>query len=200
MVREVKPLEVGEVHHPQAHVRVKVFYSKARKEFQAEWGGVLLQDAMQQRLENRVYEAISDSMKLDWQPIIAVYMLRPFSNYGGTFVGFNHSRFYVAPVGHLWKRTEWETEPADRFERCHEFYPHLKTGQRFEVPITEYYNGGTTYYLPYSDEYWSGLAAIAEQIDRADSALTKILGTPEGLQFLQSMPVVPLLTGGQGQE
>lgn len=185
MPRALKPMKVGEVHHPNLHIRVDVMLDRNSNTFFVEYAGQKISDKTAEGCSHAAYKFIETNATLKFQQIIVVNRLQPFCRDGAAFVGMEFDRHEVAHCDYSapgWGKGSWVERPwtpkggtpnTDFTMLRH--YGGATPQEPDKIDFNLETNSARQAVMPYSEEAWTALEILEQNIRRATKQLDELM-------------------------
>lgn len=206
MARKLKPYEVETIKHDRAGIEVVIYLDRESKDFFADFSGERFSGDTAAKVKMSVCSAIVDSLNWEWKPAIKVYKpIHHGQNDTNASLSINIERFYWARRNDGKNLTSSWSMPnfirdrntmASVFhwdDRCVEFNlpctnSHIRSkdfyGKTHDL-LLEKPTEPDTFYIPYSEDLWTGLNQIIQALHTLDNRLKEMIGSDEGIKTLQ---------------
>jgi hypothetical protein len=202
-----KNMQVDEVYHSDSGLRVPI-YLTPENEFYAEAMTQHFVDKDARNIKSAVWSYINKNFKLEFLPVIHIKETHPFTSRDDSYIGLECDRFYYAVnsannvISVSWDEYEESKGNPSRLSQAarSQYIRGLNDKSKF-VPPVHYGTSEPEYYLPYTEETWTGVQLLIETIKKAKLHLQKLLEAPDGgaARFQEAANSLIMLGGGNGQ-
>jgi hypothetical protein len=185
MARRLKPQKVDEVRDDTLGLSADIMLNRNDLTFFAKLGDEEVTGASAKEVKNEMYARLRLLSSLEWKGVIEVNLGRS----DGLEVTAKRY-WYAVNARNEVIAAEWRDSTDElRLKHGHRMYwDHARMG-RFEPPMKArpQYHGDSARanYLPYSEDLWTGIAAVQTQIKALRAHLEDLIMTPDGASELQ---------------
>lgn len=172
--------KVGFIEYAPAGIKLEKRYDNTDNVFRATYGGTLYEDKDGAALEKTVLKAITDSLLVEWYPILTLTIINGYKS--EEKIGVEAERLYMTDIRNKGLVTvHWNATPERRLLASHTFEWNEKRDGAFQLPTSRinHYAQTSVYYHAYTDELWQQTQDIQEAIKHTRTALLYLLTKPE---------------------